>query len=158
MSALEPGKLAAAPEVMPDAVAASMTSLVAPTAPGAPVAAIDRKPPSLLRRLPTSPIAMVGLALIGIWVVLAALAPFLPLDDPNRQDFLSLANPLPSAKHWLGVDIKGRDILSRLIFGARTVLTVAPFAAICAYLVGMPLGLLAGYYGGKVDLIVSRLS
>jgi peptide/nickel transport system permease protein len=65
---------------------------------------------------------------------------------------------VPSAKHWLGVDIKGRDILSRLIFGARTVLTVAPFAAICAYLIGMPLGLLAGYYGGKVDLVVSRFS
>jgi peptide/nickel transport system permease protein len=158
MVSLERDDAPARPELMQDAVAASMTSLAAPTAPGAPVAAIDRKPPSLLRRLPTSTIAMVGLGLISIWVVLALLASILPLDAPNRQDILSLANPVPSAKHWLGVDIKGRDILSRLIFGARTVLTVAPFAAICAYLIGMPLGLLAGYYGGKVDLVVSRFS
>ncbi|SDR20971.1 peptide/nickel transport system permease protein [Rhizobiales bacterium GAS113] len=146
------------PELMPDAIAASLTSFAAPTALAAPVAIIDRKPPNLLRRLPTSPVAMVGLALILTWVVLAVLASFLPLDAPNKQDYASLANPLPSARHWLGVDVKGRDILSRLIWGARTVLAVAPFAAICAYLIGMPLGLLAGYYGGKVDLIVSRLS
>lgn len=157
-TALGGAGLAEPPQIMPDAVAASMTSLAAPTAPGGPVAAIGRKPPSLLRRLPSSPIAMVGLTLIALWIALALLAPFLPLDDPNRQDFLSLANPAPSARHWLGVDIKGRDILARLIFGARTVLIVAPFAAICAYLVGMPLGLLSGYYGGKVDLVVSRLS
>jgi peptide/nickel transport system permease protein len=116
----------------------------------------DRKAPSLLRRLPHSPVAIVGLSLITFWVV-AALAATLPvIPDPNKQDVFALANPGFSAAHWLGTDYKGRDILSRLLFGARTVLTVAPIAAISAYLVGMPLGLTAGYFGGKVDLVLSR--
>jgi peptide/nickel transport system permease protein len=116
------------------------------------------KAPGLMRRLPTSRVAMVGLSLILAWVVLALLAPVLPLDPPNKQDLMALANPLPSAKHWLGTDFKGRDILSRLIWGARTVLTVAPLAALCAYLVGCPLGLAAGYFGGWIDTVISRLS
>lgn len=122
----------------------------------APVAK-PKKPPGLIRRLPTSRIAMVGLALILFWVVLAVLAPVLPLWPPNKQDLLALRNPLPSPEHWLGVDIKGRDILSRLIWGARKVLLIAPFAALCAYAVGAPLGLAAGYYGGKVDAVISRV-
>lgn len=114
------------------------------------------RPPGLIRRLPTSAIAMVGLSLILFWVVLAILAPLLPLDPPNQQNLAALRAPAPSAAHWLGVDIKGRDILSRIVFGAQRVLAVAPLATLCAYLVGCPLGLLAGYYGGRVDQIVSR--
>lgn len=119
--------------------------------------AADRKPPGLIRRLPTSPIAMVGLALILFWVVVAVLAPFLPLHPPNKQNIQALANMAPSADHWLGVDIKGRDILSRIVWGAQKVLLVAPAAALCAYIVGAPLGLAAGYYGGRVDFLISRL-
>jgi peptide/nickel transport system permease protein len=100
---------------------------------------------------------MVGLGLILFWVVLALAAPYLPLPPPNAQDLRSLADSGPSAAHLLGVDIKGRDILSRLVWGARTVLTVAPLAALCAYLVGCPLGLLAGYHGGRVDAVISRV-
>ena len=100
---------------------------------------------------------MVGLVLIAFWALLAVLAPFLTLSPPNRQFVTALANPLPSAEHWLGVDIKGRDILSRIIYGARKVLLVAPLATLCAYLVGCPLGLMAGYYGGRVDQIISRI-
>ncbi|GGH19765.1 peptide ABC transporter permease [Alsobacter metallidurans] len=121
-------------------------------------APVDKAPPSLLRRLPQSRVAMVGLGLIIFWVALATLAPLLPLDPPNKQDLMALADPRPSARHWLGTDFKGRDILSRLIWGARTVLSVAPLAALAAYLVGCPLGLAAGYYGGKVDTIISRIS
>jgi peptide/nickel transport system permease protein len=114
------------------------------------------RPPGLIRRLPSSPIAMVGLGIIAVWVVLAVAAPYLPLDPPNKQYLAAMADPRPSATHWLGVDIKGRDILSRLVFGARRVLFAAPLATLCAYLIGCPLGLLAGYYGGKVDAVISR--
>jgi peptide/nickel transport system permease protein len=131
------------------AIAPDLTPVAAPA---------ERAPPSLLRRLPTSPVAMVGLALILFWVVLAVLAPALPLIPPNKQDLMALADPRPSAAHWLGADFKGRDILSRLIWGARTVLTVAPAAALAAYAVGCPLGLAAGYYGGKIDTLISRVS
>src|SRR5579875_700351 len=88
----------------------------------------ERPAPGLLRRLPTSGVAMTGLALILFWAVLAVLAPVLPLPDPNAQDYAAIATPGPSAAHWLGVDQTGRDMLSRLIWGARTVLTVAPIA------------------------------
>jgi peptide/nickel transport system permease protein len=118
----------------------------------------EKKAPGLIRRLPSSPIAMIGLGLILVWLVLALAAPLLPLAPPNQEDMLALANPLPSAQHWLGVDMRGRDILARLIWGARTVLAVAPLAALCAYAVGAPLGLAAGYYGGWVDLLISRAS
>lgn len=118
----------------------------------------EKSPPSLVRRLPTSRVAMVGLALILIWVALAVLAPWLGLAPPNAQDYAAIAEPKPSVAHWLGVDPFGRDMLSRLIWGARTVLTVAPIAVVAAYLVGCTLGLLAGYYGGFLDTLVSRLS
>jgi peptide/nickel transport system permease protein len=139
------------------------TTTEAPQAlpPTPPVAAAtgapEKRPPGLIRRLPTSGVAMVGLSLILFWVILALLAPYLGLYQPNRPNIESLGNPLPSAEHWLGLDNKGRDMLSRIIWGARKVLLVAPLAAACAYLVGCPLGLLAGYYGGKVDFIISRI-
>lgn len=115
-------------------------------------------PPSLLRRLPTSPVAMTGIALILVWAILAALAPWLGLAPPNASDYMSMAHPQPSAQHWLGVDPLGRDMLSRVIWGARTVLMVAPIAVIAAYFVGCTLGLVAGYYGGVADAVISRLS
>ena len=121
-------------------------------------AVVDQPPPSILRRLPTSGVAMAGLAIIGVWAVLALLAPVLPLQPPNAQDFAALADPFPSSAHWLGTDQLGRDILSRLIWGARTVLTVAPVAVLAAYVVGCAMGLLSGYYGGFVDAAVSRAS
>src|SRR5215813_6488440 len=101
----------------------------------------EARPPGLLRRLPQSSVAMIGIALILFWVVLAVLAPWLGLKPPNLQDYAAIAQPKPSAQHWLGVDPFGRDILSRLIWGARTVLTVAPIEVIAAYLVGCTLGL-----------------
>jgi len=119
---------------------------------------LETSPPGLLRRLPKSRIAMIGIVLILFWVSLAALAPWLGITPPNLQDYAAIARPKPSLQHWLGVDPFGRDILSRLVWGARTVLTVAPTAVIAAYLVGCSLGLLAGYFGRAVDTVISRLS
>ncbi|MFO1147471.1 MAG: ABC transporter permease [Alsobacter sp.] len=111
-----------------------------------------------LRRILHSRTAVVGLALVGTWILLALLAPILPLYSPTEQDFTALADPTPSMKHWLGCDILGRDVLSRLIFGARTVLVVAPLSVAAAMVVGISMGLLAGYYGGWIDAVVSRCS
>lgn len=118
----------------------------------------ELRAPSLFRRLLKSRIAVVGIGLILFWVVLAVFAPWLGLQPPNQQDYTAIANPFPSFHHWLGVDPLGRDLLSRLIWGARTVLVVAPLAVTAAYLVGCTLGLVAGYYGGLVDAAVSRIS
>ncbi len=105
-----------------------------------------------------SPVGMIGAFLVLFWVVVAILAPVISPYDPNATDYVALATPEPSAAHWLGLDNSGRDILSRIIWGSRRVLTVAPIAVLCAYLVGCTMGLLGGYYRGWVDVVMSRLS
>jgi peptide/nickel transport system permease protein len=122
------------------------------------VEAAGRPTPGILRRLPSSRVAVVGLTLVLIWVVLALLAPVLPIADPNRSDYAAMAQPFSTAKHWLGVDPLGRDLLSRIIWGGRTVLAVAPLAVLAAYTTGCAMGLLAGYYRGWVDVALSRFS
>jgi peptide/nickel transport system permease protein len=99
-----------------------------------------------------------GVGIIAFWIAAALLAPVLPLAAPNASDLAALANPGPSAAHWLGVDLSGRDILSRVIWGARTVLTVAPIAVAGATIVGALLGLIAGYHRGALDSVLSRIS
>jgi len=114
--------------------------------------------PGLLKRLPSSPVAMVGLGIILFWVILALLAPLLPLPSPTAQDYVAIGHPGPSWSHLLGVDPIGRDTLSRLIWGARVVLVVAPVSVLAAYTVGSALGLAAGYYPGLVDGLISRVA
>ncbi|MGO4352708.1 ABC transporter permease [Rhizobium sp. RAF36] len=109
-------------------------------------------------RILHSPTAVVGLCLVLFWVLAALLAPILPLPSPTDSDVMAMGNPYPSAAHWLGTDILGRDMLSRLIFGARTVLSVAPLSVAVAMVVGITMGMVAGYYGGWVDVLISRFS
>ncbi|MDI9349510.1 MAG: ABC transporter permease [Candidatus Symbiobacter sp.] len=118
-----------------------------------------KKPPGIIRRLPTSTVGMIGLGLIMFWVVMAVLVPFLPLPTYSEMNIDAIADPTPSwSGHLLGADRQGRDVLTRLLWGGQTVLLVAPFATLCAYLIGVPLGLVAGYYGGKIDMILSRIA
>jgi peptide/nickel transport system permease protein len=102
--------------------------------------------------------AMIGLGIVLFWAVAALLAPGIAPYPPNANDFAALAHPTPSPAHWLGTDHLGRDILSRILWGARTVLAVAPVAVVGAAILGSLLGLYAGYYRGFVDLVISRLS
>jgi peptide/nickel transport system permease protein len=101
--------------------------------------------------------AMIGLAIVAFWVAAALLASWIAPYEPNANDYGALADPTPSAAHWLGTDHLGRDILSRLVWGARTVLTVAPIAVAGATLSGALLGLCAGYYRGIADLVITRI-
>jgi ABC-type dipeptide/oligopeptide/nickel transport system permease subunit len=105
-----------------------------------------------------SPTAVVGLFLVAFWIAAALLAPALPLPSPTDSDVMAMADPTPSAAHWLGTDILGRDLLARLIFGARTVLIVAPLSVAVAMIVGIAMGMVAGYYGGWIDTVISRVS
>src|SRR5713101_9285442 len=86
----------------------------------------------------------------------AALAPAIAPYPPNANSMAALAHPTPSAAHWLGTDQLGRDILSRILWGARTVLTVAPLAVLGAAVLGSLLGLTAGYSRGWIDLVIAR--
>lgn len=111
-----------------------------------------------VRLLRESPVGMVGALLVIFWVAVAIFAPLLSPFDPNTNDMDALIDPLPGSMHWLGTDMQGRDILSRVIWGSRTVLTVAPVAVVVAYAIGSLLGLLAGYYRGWVDNAINRVS
>jgi peptide/nickel transport system permease protein len=127
------------------------------------IAGIVATPPNRARRANLmrvfhSRTAVVGLCLVLFWVLTALLAPILPLPSPTDSDVMAMGNPYPSAAHWLGTDILGRDVLSRLVFGAGTVLSVAPLSVAVAMIVGIAMGMLAGYYGGWIDMLISRFS
>jgi peptide/nickel transport system permease protein len=101
-------------------------------------------------------LACAGGAVVGVLVVIAVLAPALAPWDPNKPDMkMILAGP--SAKHWLGTDQIGRDVLSRLIYGSRISLAVGFVSVGIATLIGILLGASAGYHGGIVDGFIMRL-
>ncbi|MDM7458248.1 MAG: ABC transporter permease [Paracoccus sp. (in: a-proteobacteria)] len=99
--------------------------------------------------------AMIGGIFVLFFVFLAVLAPVLPIPDPAATDWgkIRLA---PSAGHWMGTDEIGRDILSRMIWGARASLMAGVVSVLIALVVGVPLGVLAGYFGGWTDQIIAR--
>jgi len=117
--------------------------------------------PSLARKLAevltASRVGTIGAAILLAWCLLALLAPWIAPYPPNGIDASLMAYPWPTWRNWLGVDHLGRDILSRLIWGARTVLTVAPAAVIGAAVLGTLLGLLSGYRGGWIDALIMRV-
>lgn len=121
----------------------------------------DRRDPGPLALLRESPILIAGVAILGFWLAVALLAPWIAPYDPNRN-LVPMALPGTVAPDggtmWLGADHLGRDVLSRLIHGGRTVLVYAPLATLCAYTVGVALGLIAGYRQGWMDEALSRLS
>jgi peptide/nickel transport system permease protein len=100
-----------------------------------------------------------GFVILCFWIVVALAAPWLAPFDPDAQ-ILPFAEPGALApdgtRFWFGADALGRDVLSRTIFGARTVLTYAPMAAVLAYLFGLLGGLVAGYFRGWVDELLSQ--
>src|SRR5215472_18097153 len=107
-------------------------------------------------RITESKPAAIGACIILFWIAVALLAPALAPYAPNATSLAALAHPTPSAAHWLGTDQLGRDILSRILWGARTVLLVAPLAVLGAAILGSLLGLTAGYYRGLVDVVIAR--
>jgi len=109
-----------------------------------------------LRALGESMPASVGLGIIVILAVLAVLAPFIAPYPPNASDLAALAHATPSSTHWLGTDHLGRDLLSRILWGARPVLVIAPLAVLGAAVLGSLLGLAAGFYGRWVGLVITR--
>ena len=100
--------------------------------------------------------ATVGLAIVLLWATLAILAPVIAPYPPNASDLAALAHATPSRTHWLGTDHLGRDLLSRILWGARPVLVIAPLAVLGAAALGSLLGLAAGYYGRWIGLVITR--
>ena len=103
-----------------------------------------------------SRVAMIGLIIVVFWVLVAILAPVIAPHDPLAQDSGAI-NTGPSARYPLGTDNLGRDILSRLAYGSRTILLLAPLSVLAAVVVGSFLGLVGGYFGGLLDEVVMRI-
>ncbi len=110
---------------------------------------------ALLAHLRRDTKALLGTAVLLLLVIAAVFAPWVAPYDPNHVDFLS-AMQAPSLAHPLGVDDLGRDLFSRLIYGTRISLFVGVSTVAIALLVGVVLGLLAGYYGGWLDMVIMR--
>jgi len=127
-----------------------------------PPAASDKviKPRSLLsdaaRRFMRNRLAIVGGLIVGALIFIAIFADFLA-PYPYDQADLASALQFPSREHWMGTDQIGRDVYSRILYGARVSLAVGLGVELIALLVGIPLGLMAGMLGGKTDFIVMRL-
>ncbi|HEX7392780.1 MAG TPA: ABC transporter permease [Thermoplasmata archaeon] len=103
-----------------------------------------------------NPMVVIGGTIIIIMVALAILAPILPIADPTLPEIRVEERLLPpSERHWFGTDNIGQDVFSRVIWGTRVSLTVASLAISFSLLIGVVLGLTAGYFGGKVDYIIA---
>jgi peptide/nickel transport system permease protein len=109
---------------------------------------------SVISKLVRSKGATIGVAIVLFWVFLAIAAPIIAPYSPTEITGSKLESP--SKEHWLGTDNIGRDVLSRLIWGTREVLLLAPISVLLGLMIGAPLGLSSGYVGGYVDMLIMR--
>ncbi len=118
-------------------------------------AALPRNENRVLKKFLANKSAVLGAVIVGIFVLIALLAPWIAPFDPVKADFLAVRKA-PSVLHWFGTDELGRDILSRMVWGARTSLLAGCVSVVIAVVIGVPLGLLAGYFQGMWDGVISR--
>lgn len=123
--------------------------------------AIPQKVRGLLRRLPGG--AWIGFAILGVVITVGIAAPLVAPHSPTQIDLASALRPPrgiggANSSYLLGTDQLGRDVLSRIIYGARVSLMIAVSAVAMAALIGVALGVIAGYYGGRVDDVLMRLA
>jgi len=119
------------------------------------VAASRGKVAAVLRAFNANKTSWVGLMLFAIVVGAAILAPVLSAYDPIDQDIVASLKP-PSLEHWLGTDSYGRDTWARVLFGARISLVIGILSTAIAMIVGSLIGLLAGWYGGRIDAVLMQ--
>ncbi len=137
---------------MPDAAESSPDPTLA-EATGDPRPWYRRDP--IVRTLLSDPWTLIGAAIVATFVLMAIFAPWLAPSDPERGSILARLQP-PSGEHWLGTDGLGRDLLSRLLYGARLSALIGVLAIVVSGAIGTVLGALAGYFEGWVDTLVGR--
>lgn len=113
--------------------------------------------PGAVRRILNTPSLLTGILMFAILILLAVLAPYLSPYDPSEQNLSAFLQP-PSAAHWLGTDQLGRDLLTRLLYAARTDLTIMILAEIIPFCTGVLLGMISGYYGKWTDKVISLIT
>ncbi|MDA5241654.1 ABC transporter permease [Agrobacterium sp. MAFF310724] len=119
--------------------------------------AVTRQESRAWKKMKRNKSALVGMVIVLFFAVLAIAAPILPIADPVATSW-SAIRKAPSAAHWLGTDDLGRDILSRMIYGARASLMAGVVSVMIAVVIGVPFGLISGYFGGWVDMVISRIT
>ena len=110
-----------------------------------------------VRRFTANKAAVASAVVLALLILMAIFAPLLTRTDYTEQAYLADALAFPSWLHWFGIDDLGRDFFTRNLYGARVSLTIGFAAAAFSVLIGIPLGAVAGYYGGRVDWCVMRL-
>ncbi|MDR7009403.1 MULTISPECIES: ABC transporter permease [Paraburkholderia] len=120
-------------------------------------AALPRRKRRGLTRFMRNRAAVFGAFLVALIVIMALFAPWLTHYDPVQASFMTVRQA-PSAAHWFGTDELGRDVLSRLLYGARASLLAGVVSVGIAVVLGVPLGLIAGYFGRFVDGVISRIA
>lgn len=106
------------------------------------------------RRFRRNKLAMAGLVVVGLMVLVAIFAPLVTPYSPRELG--SVSRDTPSARHWFGTDVLGRDLYTRVIYGARVSLKIGVLAVLIATSIGLVVGALAGFYGGKLDGLLMR--
>src|SRR5690242_13096302 len=119
-------------------------------------AAADPARAGLLGAIAREPVALAGMVMVGLFVAIALTVGILPLRDPLQVSSDRLAAPSPAFP--FGTDALGRDLFSRVLFGARLSMQVAVLSVVAATVVGTALGLVAGYIGGLIDLVIGRVT
>jgi peptide/nickel transport system permease protein len=134
-----------------------MTDAVLPAPSRAASGGLESPARRALRRLLARKAAVAGLIVIASFIAMALLAPWIAPFDPVATNW-TLVRKAPSALHWFGTDDLGRDILSRVIYGARASLLAGAISVAIALGIGVPFGLLSGYRGGLIDALISRIT
>lgn len=116
-----------------------------------------RSAPTGWRRLIQERAALIGGGIVLLFVLVAVLAPLIAPYEPNASDWMAVREA-PTFAHPFGTDDLGRDVLARVIYGARVSLLAGFISVAIALLLGTPLGMIAGYFGGAADLVISRLN
>ena len=118
------------------------------------VSLLSARLPRMISGIFRSKSAAFGVAILLFWVFIALAAPVISPYSPTEMSSSVLQSP--SREHWLGTDRLGRDVMTRLFWGTRMVLVLAPTATLLGVLVGVSLGLISGYTGGMVDMLIMR--
>jgi peptide/nickel transport system permease protein len=109
----------------------------------------------LRKRFMRRPLAVAGLVVATLFILMAIFAPWIAPYSPSASDFNATLAP-PSSEHWLGTDELGRDVLSRIIWGARASIAAGVLATLLGMVIAVPLGVMAGYFRGWLDTVIAR--
>jgi peptide/nickel transport system permease protein len=124
--------------------------------PSIPVDALPRRPNALWQFIKVQPLGVVAFLIISLYVLCAFGARWIAPFDPEEIDFAAML-ARPGADHWFGTDQYGRDVFSRIVYGARTALAVGVLSALSGCTIGALIGAASGYFGGRIDNIIQRV-